>query len=141
VIYVDSSVLLAIYLTRPQAGDARGILALPEPKVASWLLAVEVPVVLRRALGGRPADRRLLDRALGAFDADCRAVHLYDGLPDVAARVRSDQRFSRCRAFDAVHLATAVLVREETGAAVQIATFDEALRTAATTFALPLLPA
>jgi len=140
VIYVDSSVLLAIYLTKPRATDARSILALPERKVSSWRLAVEVPVVLRRAMGGK-ADRLVLDGALQAFDADSRAIHLYAGLPEVAARVRSDQRFSRCRALDAVHLATAVLLREETGAAVQIATFDEALRIAATTFALPLLPA
>lgn len=47
-IYVDSSILLELYLDGPRATDARAILDEPETKVASWLLTVEIPVVLRR---------------------------------------------------------------------------------------------
>jgi predicted nucleic acid-binding protein len=140
VIYVDSSLLLTIYLSQPSGPAARAVLVLPEPKVSSWLLAIEVPLVLRRVLGARPRDRRLLDAALRACDADCRALALYDGLPDVADRVRSDDRFAACRALDAVHLATALLLREESGHAVRLATFDDRLRRAAAVFGLPAIP-
>jgi predicted nucleic acid-binding protein len=58
-IYLDSSVLLELYLDGARAAQARAILDLPEAKVASWPLTVEVPVVLRRALS-RPGDRKVL---------------------------------------------------------------------------------
>lgn len=125
-IYLDSSVLLELYLGRPRSSEARAILDRPEPKVASFLLMVEVPIVLRRALP-RKGDSAVLARALARFDSDVREVGLVDSLTDVALRVRSDVRFARCRALDAVHACTALLLREWTGHAVRLETFDERL--------------
>jgi predicted nucleic acid-binding protein len=125
-IYLDSSVLLELYLNGPRSTDARRVLDEPETKVASFLLMVEVPVVLRRALA-RPGDRSVLARALARFDADVRDIGLVDSLTDVGIRVRSDPRFARCRALDAVHACTALLLREWTGHAVRLETFDERL--------------
>lgn len=139
-IYVDSSILLAVYLQQPRAAEARALLAAPQPKATSWLLAIEVPGVLRRALGARPADRRLLEASLLAFDGDLRALELYSGLEEIAERVRADERFGGCRALDAIHVATALLLREEAGTGVQVATFDERLRRTAEAFRLPVLP-
>lgn len=122
-IYLDSSVLLELYLDGARSSEARAVLDEPESKVASWLLMVEVPVVLRRALGAeRHAD--VLARALERFDADVEDIGLVDSLTDVALRVRSDRRFARCRALDAVHACTALLLREWTGHAVRLETFD-----------------
>jgi len=125
-IYVDSSVLLELYLDGARAAEARAILDEPEAKAASWLLMVEVPVVLRRALS-RPRDRAVLTRCLERFDADVDDIALVDSLTDVGIRVRSDHRFARCRALDAVHACTALLLREWTGHAVRLETFDERL--------------
>jgi predicted nucleic acid-binding protein len=126
VIYLDSSVLLELYLDRPRSSDARDVLDRPEAKVASFLLMVEVPIVLRRALP-RKADARVLARAVARFDADVRDIGLVDSLTDVALRVRSDARFAGCRALDAVHACTALLLREWTGHAVRLETFDDRL--------------
>jgi hypothetical protein len=41
--------------------------------------------------------------------------------------VRSDRGFAQCRALDAIHACTALLMREWTGRAVRLATFDERL--------------
>ena len=49
-IYLDSSILLELYLGGGRAERARAILDEPEAKAASWLLMVEVPVVLRRLI-------------------------------------------------------------------------------------------
>ena len=125
-IYVDSSVLLELYLGGGRASEARAMLDEPEPKVASWLLMVEVPVVLRRAMA-RPAERDALAACLNRFDADLEDIGLVDALRDVAFRVRSDSRFSRCRALDAIHACTALLLREWTGRAVRLRTFDTRL--------------
>ena len=125
-IYVDSSVLLELYLDGPRAAAARGILDEPETKAASWLLMVEVPVVLRRALPGA-RHRTTLTRALARFDADVEDIGLVDSLTDVGIRVRSDHRFAHCRALDAVHACTALLLKEWTGHAVRLETFDDRL--------------
>ena len=135
-VYLDSSVLLEMYLDQPKATEAQQILSAPGSKVSSWLLMVEVPVVLRRALTARPA--RVLNKLLAVFDEDARALHLFDSWPEIDARVRQDARFSKCRALDAIHLASAILVGEELGRPVQLATFDEGLRKAALTFDLPM---
>jgi len=125
-IYLDSSVLLELYLGGGRADEAREILDRPEAKVASWLMMVEVPIVLRRALPGKEAAATLA-RCLARFDADVKDIGLVDSLTDVGLRARSDARFSRCRSLDAVHACTALLLREWTGHAVRLETFDARL--------------
>lgn len=125
-IYLDSSVLLELYLGAPRAAEARAILDEPESKVASWLLLVEVPIVLRRALPGS-GQRDALAACLQRFDQDAQDIGLVGSLTDIALRVRSDARFARCRALDAVHACTALLLREWTGGSVRMATFDTRL--------------
>lgn len=125
-IYLDSSILVELYLGGTRAGEARALLDEPEAKVASWLLMVEVPVVLRRALP-LPAQRDALAACLDRFDSDLEDVALVDALTDVGLRVRSDARFAKCRALDAIHACTALLMREWTGRAVRLATFDARL--------------
>jgi len=126
-IYVDASVLLELYLDGPRASEARAALDQPEAKVSSFLIAVEVPIVLRRALG-RTRDQKVLERCLDRFDTDLNAIGLVDALTDVALRVRSDHRFARCRTLDAIHACTALLLREWTGHSVRLETFDLRLR-------------
>lgn len=124
-IYLDSSILVELYLGASRAGEARRILDVPEPKAASWLLVVEVPIALRRVLGPQRSDD--VARALERFDRDLESVSLVDSLTDVGLRVRSDRRFARCRALDAIHACTALLLREWTGHAVRVRTFDTRL--------------
>lgn len=139
-LYVDSSLLVEIYLAQSRAAEAQRLIAADPVRVASWLMAVEVPVVLRRALHGVPAGEGFLVRALQRFDMDVRGIALYDGMPEVAARVRADARLSRCRSSDAVHLATALQLQEETGHPVTLATFDARLAEVARAVGVPALP-
>ena len=139
-IYMDSSLLLEIYLGQNRAAAAQEILGADEAKVASWLLAVEVPVVLRWAWRGARSGEASLARALALFDEDLRGTTLYDGLPEVARRVRTDGRLSLCRASDAVHVATALLLREEAGHPVLVATFDDRMAKVARAVGLPTAP-
>jgi predicted nucleic acid-binding protein len=125
-IYIDASILLELYLERPRWTAARDVLASSEPKTASYLLAAEVPVVLRRVLSG-PGDSDALARCLEQFDRDIRKISLVESLADVALRIRSDSRFARCRTLDAVHACTALLIREWTGQAMRVESFDSRL--------------
>jgi predicted nucleic acid-binding protein len=126
-IYIDSSVLVELYLGGPRKDAARSILDQPETKVSSWLLAVEVPILLRRILAG-PDRGDDLEACLARFDRDVEDIGLVDSLTDVALRIRSDRRFATCRGLDAVHACTALLLREWTGHSVRMATFDARLQ-------------
>lgn len=105
-IYFDPSVLVELYLDGKRAEEARAILDEPESKVASWLLMIEVPVLLRRALP-LPAHRDALGACLDRFDTDLKDIGPVDALTDVGLRVRSDARLTECRALDAIHACTA----------------------------------
>jgi predicted nucleic acid-binding protein len=135
VIYLDSSVLIELYLDGTRAEEARAALDEPESKVSSFLVAVEVPIVLRRALP-KSTQSRVLERCLDRFDRDLNDIGLVDSLTDVALRVRSDRRFAKCRALDAVHACTALLLREWTGHSVRMVTFADRLAELATELGL-----
>lgn len=134
ILYLDSSVILELYLEQPRAAEAERLLALPDLKFSSWLLAVEVPVVLRRALGARA------EEWLVHFDEDLLAIGLYEGVRDVAKRVRDDARLSRCRSLDAVHVATALILGEELDQSVRLASFDDKMREVAAAAGLAAVP-
>lgn len=135
-IYLDSSILLEHYLGGARQEEARAVLSRQEPKVASWLLLVEVPVALRRLLS-KERHGKALARALARFDQDVEAISLVDSLTDVAIRVRSDPRFAHCRSLDAVHACTALLLREWTGRTVAMASFDRRLQELARELHIP----
>ena len=122
-IYIDSSVLLEIYLSQPRAAEARALLAQGTPKVSSWLLVIEVSIVLRRALA-HARDNHKLKWLLQRFDEDIRGISLFNGIHEVAQLVRLDRRYAGCRALDALHAGTALQAQEMSGHPVQLATFD-----------------
>jgi predicted nucleic acid-binding protein len=140
VIYLDSSVLLEVYLTQPRRNVALGLLARPGAKVSSYLLSIETAVVLRRSLGVGRRNRGLLRAALARLAADLEGISLVDGLADIADRVRRDASFARCRALDAIHAATALQLRELSGRPVQLATLDAGLAELARALGLEVLP-
>jgi len=141
VIYLDSSLLLEVYLGQSRAADARDLLRADPIHVSSRLLAIEVPVVLRRALAAAPDDRPLLDAAMQRFDADARAISFYDDIAAIAGRVRLDPRLAGCRSIDAAHVAAALLLQEELGARLIFGTLDVRMSEAARAVDLTVLPA
>ena len=139
-IYLESSILLEVYLGQARALDAKAILAAPEEKVASWVLAIEVPVVLRRVGASGLLGSDALEELLARFDADVAGLSLWSGLEQVASRVRSDARLARCRSLDAIHVASAMLLREETALPVMVASLDDRIREVAQSVGLAVLP-
>ena len=123
-IYIDSSVLLAIYLDQPGADKACALLDRKASYVSSVLLAIEVPIVLGRELSREP---KILAQMLAALDADIEKISLVYDLAEIARKVRRDPRFRKCRSLDAIHGATALLLQEASGHVVEFATFDRRL--------------
>ena len=139
-LYIDSSILLEAYLSQPRKNEALKIMGRAEPKVSSWLLAIEVPIVLRRLLSSNARNKALLAAALAQFDKDKRGISLMEGLAALSARVQHDPRFSSCRALDAIHTAAALQFQETANHPVYVATFDQRLQALAGSLGLRTVP-
>ncbi|TQM13987.1 type II toxin-antitoxin system VapC family toxin [Pseudonocardia kunmingensis] len=142
-VFADSSALVKLYADEAGAADVRRIAHL----VVSQLARVEVPAALWRKhrLGEIDvADTAVLVAAFeadyfGGTDRDPRLVALAvtPGLLDAAARLAGVHGL---RAYDAVQLASAVATRAAVGDGTVMASFDNALSTAAAAEGLALLP-
>lgn len=126
-IYVDSSVVLAALLAEDRIPPAD---FWDEKLASSRLLEYEVHVRLHA-----------LDAKAASFENAHAMFHSFEWLemtPRVLARVLEPfPRGTALRTLDALHLASALYVRDQ-GLAMSFATYDRRLRIAAQTFGLEL---
>jgi hypothetical protein len=118
-VYLDASALVKLVVTEPESGALMEFLRAWPDRVSSALSLAEVPRALRHARFGtaeRHRARRLLAR-LALVDVDRRIL---------AAAAALDP--PELRTLDAIHLATALAVREDLAGLV---TYDRRLATAA----------
>jgi len=118
-VYLDSSALVKLVVAEPESMALMEQLRAWPQRVSSTLALTELPRALRRAGFGIAARRRareVLGR-VALVDIDRRIL-----LTAAALEPRA------LRTLDAIHLATALTVREDLGAVV---TYDRRLRAAA----------
>ena len=118
-VYLDSSALVKLVVTEPESAALIELLRVRPDRVSSAVALTEVPRALRRAGFGAAERRRaraLLAR-VALVDVDRRIV--------AAAAVLDPPTLGT---LDAIHLATALAVRDDLAALV---TYDRRLRVAA----------
>jgi predicted nucleic acid-binding protein len=126
-IYLDASALVKLVVTEPESGALLTFLRSRPDRLSSTLSLTEVPRALRRAnFGGavRRRAQRLLAR-LALVDVDRRILSTAVALEPPGLRT-----------LDAIHLATALVVREDLDGLV---TYDRRLAAAAERFDLEVL--
>ncbi len=119
VVYLDSSALVKLVVAEPESTALMDRLREWPGRMSSALALAEVPRALRRAGFGAAVHRRareVLGR-IALVDVDRRVLAAAAALEP-----------SPLRTLDAIHLATALTVREELAAVV---TYDRRLRAAA----------
>jgi len=140
--YVDTSLLLSILFAEEGSADAEGAWAGVDHRVSSILLAVESLVVLRRthaAAARRLGPVWLADRERARSEL-LQEVHLLNVDEGILGTLSLHRELAGCRALDAIHLATAVELRDSGfGADIAIATLDEPMRRLARKLKLRLL--
>jgi len=127
VIYLDASALVKIVVAEPESGALLAFLRSRPERMSSALSLTEVPRALRRAQFGGPVRRRaqrVLAR-LALVDVDRRILSAAAALEPSALRT-----------LDAIHLATALVVREDLDGLV---TYDRRLAAAAERLDLEVL--
>ena len=126
-IYLDASALVKLIVTEPESSALLAFLRSRPDRLSSALSLTEVPRALRRAhFGGavRRRAQRLLAR-LALVDVDRRILSAAVALEPPALRT-----------LDAIHLATALVVREDLAGLV---TYDRRLAAAAERLDLEVL--
>jgi predicted nucleic acid-binding protein len=124
--YVDSSLPLAVLLGQAHASLAAALWDAHPRRVSSLLLEAECRTVLRRAARsapGRLPDGWLVDRER-LLDSWLLGIHLRTIDRAVAERLAAEPGLGACRTLDAVHLATALLLRDHLGSGLVLCTFD-----------------
>jgi predicted nucleic acid-binding protein len=118
-IYLDSSAILKLVVQEPETSALLTFLAAHPERASSGLARVEVLRALRRARVSASQRRR-------AFDVLARIalLHVDDDILESAAELES----ADLRSLDAIHIVTALSIREElTG----VVTYDERFSSAA----------
>jgi predicted nucleic acid-binding protein len=140
-VYLDSSLVLARYLSEPLAAEAEALWKSEEALVASALTVIETVVALRRceATAGKKKSEWLA-ATLSQVEADFQLVSiLYDMKPPTDL-VWKEERLSACRASDALHVASALWLHRDTGRPVLFASFDKRQREVAASCGLQVRP-
>jgi uncharacterized protein len=126
--YLDASALVKLFKAEPQTAAFRAALAQWPVRVASELIRVEAICTARR-IGGED----VLDRANAALER-ITLIPLTQQVIELAV----GEHTPPLRAMDAIHLATAVTIREDLGA---VFVYDADLHAAACAHDLnPLAP-
>jgi len=123
-IYLDSSVVLSVYLDEDGTDDIIRIIEGRTTLVGSWLLPMEVYVSLRRNVGRVVEAQSFVEDTLSRFDEDLGDIELMEDVGAVSDRIRDDPRLARCRTLDAIHVASALWWQESTASPVRVATLD-----------------
>jgi len=141
--YVDTSALVKLYADEDDHATVRGLAGL----VVSQLARVEIPAAFWRKQRMGELDAQHVHLLLADFEADFfgtadelprfAAVATTGPILDVAARVTGVHGL---RAYDAVHLATAITVRHADPRCETFVAFDGQLRAAAAAEAFALVP-
>lgn len=126
-LYLDSSALVKLVLPEPETEALIELIRLWPERVSSSLARVEVLRAVRRAGEESSVLRRAEEvvARVGLFEIDARTLN-------AAARLEPRE----LRTLDAIHLATALSVKEHLGA---IATYDSLLAQAAGRYEVPVL--
>ena len=119
VVYLDSSALVKLVVTEPESSGLMEFLRSQSDRVSSAVALTEVPRALRRAGFGASERRRSREvmARIALVDVDRRILVAAAALDPPALRT-----------LDAIHLATALAVREDLAT---IVTYDRRLATAA----------
>ena len=119
IVYLDSSALVKLVVAEPESAVLAEYLVGRSERVSSAVVLVEIPRALRRAGFGASERRRSREvmARLALVDVDRRIL---------AAAAALDP--PTLRTLDAIHLATALAVREDLSALI---TYDRRLATAA----------
>ncbi len=140
IVYLDTSALLKLVTTEAGSDEAIGAVAGAAVVVTSLITYAEARSALARAAAERRLTRPDAARSRRNLEATWRDLTRLDVEPVLieAAGDLAERRL--LRGMDAIHLASARLLREASSEPVEIASWDRRLRAGASAEAFRLVP-
>jgi len=140
--YFDSSAILEVLLGRPRSEAVVECWEADRCRTGSILLEAESVTVLRRVAKHLKLklEAPLVKKRLAALDTYLEAMVIREVDRDVVDVVRRTPSLANCRSLDALHLATAILFRQNLDEPLEICALDERMRVLAATLDFAVTP-
>lgn len=139
IVYFDTSALVKRYVSEAGSDQVLALWTRTTLPVASWLLYPEVAAAFARRKREQAPNAAALDQAYGLFGADWLKFHRVPIDDEIARRVDELVQKHPLRGADAVHLASALTVRDAVQTEVIFACADNALKRAASAEGLKII--
>lgn len=140
ILYLDTSALAKKYVEESGSAQVMAQLQAAELIGACLLTRVELPAAVAKAVRMKWLSSTDGDRAVRAFRAEWPSLLALQVSEALAARADSLAWQHGLRAYDAVHLAAALMWQEALGEPVTVATFDKQLWQATAAAGLAVWP-
>lgn len=140
IVYFDSSALVKRYLAEPDTEQVNGLLAQATLSGTSLITRAEVSAAIAKAARLNWLPREAATRAVRAFRLQWPSLVGIEVSEAVIIEADKLAWEYQLRGYDAVHLASAWLWQEGLGEIVTVATFDQALWSAAKQAGLEVWP-
>ncbi len=138
ILYLDTSALVKLYVWEPGTKEVRRLTHRATGWSTSLLAYVEARSAFARKLRMRQIDLRAFNRALKAFEFEWTGIDCIRIDQVIVERAAELAEKHALRAYDALHLASAVYLRGSVRSAVSFVCFDDALNRAAAGLGLQL---
>lgn len=138
-VYAESSAVLAWLLGEPSGAVARATLENAEVVLGSDLTLVECERVLIRATALKEVSEAVAAARRSALNAAAARWHIAHLARDIVDRARRAFPIEPVRTLDALHLATALVLREAV-ADLELLSLDTRIRSVATAIGFSVLP-
>ena len=140
IIYLDASALVKRYIAEAGSTEVKALIAAAEVSATSIISRAETAAALAKAVRVGVLSRAAASAALHAFRQDWSSLARIQATELLMARADAVAWEAGLRGYDAVHLASALLWRENMDQEVIIATYDRQLWTATAQAGLNCFP-
>lgn len=131
IVYLDTSALVKLYVKEAGTREVQRLIRESEAVVASWVAYAETRAAFARAVREKLTSPARHQERLAQFNQDWESVVRVELLPLVARNAGELAEIHGLRGFDAIHLASALWLRDKMGGSFGFAAFDQRLRSAA----------
>ncbi|MGH7874316.1 MAG: type II toxin-antitoxin system VapC family toxin [Candidatus Binatia bacterium] len=124
ILYVDTSALVKLYVPEPESGTVQALVGGAQVTAVSLVAFAEARAAFarkRRERAVNPKDYRLIVRE---FDDDWDHYFVVDVTEPLVKRAAQLVDKHGLRGYDAIHLSSAIVLREQSGEAVSFCCFD-----------------
>lgn len=139
IVYLDTSALVKLYVAETGSQEVRELISRAEVVATSRIAYAEARAAFSRKFTGTKSDRGELRQTTKALDKDWPNYYVVEVIGDIVALAADLAEKHGLRAYDAVHLASAVFLRTRVSSTVLFSSGDERLNRAAALESLELV--